>query len=215
MKPAAQALLDSFYAREDALSCTRGALTAAVEALLRCFAAGGKLLTAGNGGSAADAEHITGELLKSFRCKRPLEPAFVEEYTRRFGDDGLVQRLEGSLPAIFLGGNFAILTATLNDIGAEAAFAQQALGLCAPGDVLLCISTSGNSKPLLAAMRVAQLRGATCVLLTGRSGGAMRELADIAIQAPADATYRIQEIHVMLYHQLCAAVEAEYWGANV
>ena len=205
------AIIDTFYAREPRLACTREALTETVNALLRCFAESGKLLTAGNGGSAADAEHITGELLKSFMCPRPLDREFLENYRRIFHEDP-PKGLEGSLPAIFLGGNFPIMTATLNDIGAGTAFAQQALGLCLPGDVLLAISTSGNSELLMAAMKVAKAKGCTCVLLSGRSGGKMRDLADISILAPADETYRIQELHVMLYHLICAAVEEDIWG---
>ena len=211
MKQAALAMIDAFYARESHLACTKEALTATVEAILHCYAERGKLLTAGNGGSAADAEHITGELLKSFLRSRPLDEAFLEKYQSLFGEDP-PQGLEGSLPAVFLGGNFPIITATLNDIGAETAFAQQALGLCNPGDVLLAISTSGNSKLLMAAMKVAKAKGGTCVLLTGRSGGKLRALADMAILAPADETYRIQELHVMLYHLICAAIEEDIWG---
>ncbi|MDR2524766.1 MAG: SIS domain-containing protein [Oscillospiraceae bacterium] len=213
MNSAAKAYVADFYAREDGLADTRAALEAAVTGTLESYAKGGKLLTAGNGGSAADAEHITGELLKSFRCRRPLSAAFAAEYERLFGGEPLPAGLEGSLPAIFLGGNFAVATAIVNDLGGEALFAQQAMGLCAAGDVLLCVSTSGDAKPLLAAMRVAKAKRCTCVALTGRGGGAMRALADVCIQAPAEETYLVQEQHIKLYHTYCAAIEAHYWGS--
>jgi D-sedoheptulose 7-phosphate isomerase len=187
------------------------ALTAAIETMIATYRAGHKLVTAGSGGSAADAEHITGELLKSFRCKRPLDAAFRADYVTKFGEDAVLDKLEGSLPAINLGVNFPIFTAILNDTGAEVVFAQQALSLVNPGDVFLAISTSGNSQMLIAAAKVAKVRGAQVVLLSGESGGQLRDWADIALLAPSNETYRIQEMHIMLYHLFCAAVEKEFF----
>ncbi|MDR1465315.1 MAG: SIS domain-containing protein [Oscillospiraceae bacterium] len=212
MRAQAFALMEEFYTRNADLSATREPLTQAVQKIIDCYAAGGKVLTAGSGGSAADAEHITAELLKSFRCRRPVSADFRAAFAARFGEDPMLDRLEEGLPALTLCGNFPILTAVLNDIGHETAFAQTALSLARPGDVLIAISTSGNSQMLCNAIRVAAVRGAFCVALTGRDGGKMRALADIAVVAPAEETYRIQELHMMLYHLLCAAVEAEFFA---
>jgi D-sedoheptulose 7-phosphate isomerase len=209
---AARELVAGFFEREAWLEETRLATVQSIELLIGCFRGGGKVLTAGSGGSAADAAHITAELLKSFRRKRPLKEDFRAEYLRRFGADDTLAGLEDGLPAICLCGNAAIMTAVLNDIGRETAFAQPLLSLCRPGDVFLAISTSGNSPLLLPAMRVALAKGAQCLVLTGGSGGRMKPLADTAIVAPAQETYRIQEIHEMLYHLICAAVEAEFYG---
>ncbi|MCL2300634.1 MAG: SIS domain-containing protein, partial [Firmicutes bacterium] len=120
--------------------------------------------------------------------------------------------LEAGLPAVCLTGNAAILTAVMNDIGGDYAFAQTALGLANPGDVLIAISTSGNSRLLIPAIKVARARGALCVGLLGKGGGKMKDLVDIAIVAPADETYLIQELHIQIYHLICAAVEEEFFG---
>ncbi|MDR2754016.1 MAG: SIS domain-containing protein [Oscillospiraceae bacterium] len=211
MQPNAQARLHDFFAAHPALAATQAPLTQAVEAIIASYRQGGKVLAAGCGGSMSDAEHITGELLKSFRCKRPLPPAFVQKYEALFGE--APPPLEASLPAVCLTGNAAILTAVMNDIGGDYAFAQNALGLCNPGDVLIAISTSGNSRLLLPAVKVARAKGAVTVLLTGGTGGKLKPLCDIAIVAPAAETYLVQEQHILLYHLICAAVEEAFFFA--
>ena len=210
MRPNTQAYVDAFFAAHPNLACVRKSTTAAIEALIACYGGGGKVLAAGCGGSMADAEHITGELLKSFRLKRPLHPEFVSSYTALWGEPP--PPLEAGLPAVCLTGNAAILTAVMNDIGGDYAFAQTALGLANPGDVLIAISTSGNSRLLIPAIKVARARGALCVGLLGKGGGKMKDLVDIAIVAPADETYLIQELHIQIYHLICAAVEEEFFG---
>jgi len=210
MRSNTQAYIDAFFASHDNLLCVRESVTAAIEAVIACYAAGGKVLAAGCGGSMADAEHITGELLKSFRLKRPLSPAFTGAYQALWGE--APPALDASLPALCLTGNAAILTAVMNDIGGDYAFAQTALGLADPGDVLLAISTSGNSRLLIPAIKVARAKGALCVGLLGKGGGQMKGLVDIAIVAPADETYLVQELHIQIYHLLCAAVEEEFFG---
>jgi len=208
MRPNTQAYIDAFFSSHPNLSCTRESTTQAIEALVACYKNNGKVLTAGCGGSMADAEHITGELLKAFKRLRPLNPEFVAQYQALWGE--APPPLEASLPAVCLTGNAAIMTAVMNDLGGDCAFAQIALGLANPGDVLIAISTSGNSRLLVPAVKVAKAKGALCVALTGRDGGAMKDLADICIIAPAQETYLIQEIHIQLYHLVCAAAEEEF-----
>ena len=209
MHPATQIYIDAFFASHPNLACVKESTRAAIQAIIACYNNNGKVLAAGCGGSMADAEHITGELLKSFRLKRPLSPAFTEAYAALWGEAPPL--LDSSLPALCLTGNAAIMTAVMNDIGGDFAFAQTALGLANPGDVLIAISTSGNSRLLIPAIKVARAKGALCVALLGRNGGAMKALADIPIVAPANETYLIQELHIQLYHLICAAVEEEFF----
>ena len=210
MRQATLKSIDAFFAAHPNLACVKESTAAAIEAVIACYAGNGKVLTAGCGGSMADAEHITGELLKAFKLPRPLSQDFIENYTSLWGESP--PPLEASLPAVCLTGNAAIMTAVMNDIGGDYAFAQTALGLASPGDVLIAISTSGNSRLLIPAIKAARAKGALCVALLGRDGGAMKDLADIAIVAPAEETYLIQELHVQLYHLICAAVEEEFFG---
>ena len=210
MRPNTKAFTDAFFAANPSLACVKKSTIACIEAIITGYQAGGKVLTAGCGGSMADAEHITGELLKSFRRKRPLDPAFIAKYEALWGEAS--PPLEASLPALCLTGNAAIMTAVMNDLGGDYAFAQTALGLANPGDVFIAISTSGNSRLLIPAIKVARAKGAITVLLSGRDGGKMKALSDIAILAPADETYLIQELHVQIYHLICAAVEEEFFG---
>jgi len=210
MRPTTQTYIDAFFASHPSLACVKESTATAIGAIIACYNNQGKVLTAGCGGSMADAEHITGELLKSFRLKRPLSREFTEAYQALWGEEP--PPLDASLPALCLTGNAAIMTAVMNDIGGDFAFAQTALGLANPGDVLIAISTSGNSRLLIPAIKVARAKGALCVALLGRDGGAMKDLADIPIVAPANETYLIQELHIQLYHLICAAVEEEFYA---
>ena len=180
-----------------------------VELLAGSFRNGGKLLICGNGGSSADADHIVGELMKSFRIRRPLDAQMKEALS---GSPQLAQMLEGALPAINLSAHTSLLTAQINDVGAEVIFAQQVVGYGRPGDVLLGISTSGRSRNILYAGEAAKARGMKTVGLTGRDGGRMKECFDLLLRAPADSTEDIQDMHSTLYHVLCAALENEFWG---
>lgn len=174
------------------------------------FRAGGKLLVCGNGGSCADADHIVGELVKSFRIQRPLDTHARQILTGHEGD--LADKLQGGLPAIDLGAQTALMTAMLNDVGAEYIFAQEVMAYGRPGDVLLGISTSGNSKNILYAGAAAKAKGVKTLALTGRRGGKMKERFDLTLCAPAEITEDIQDIHSTLYHILCAALECQFWG---
>lgn len=196
-------ILDELYERYPQLKACEGAISKAYEILLTCCRAGGTVLTCGNGGSAADAEHIVGELMKKFRRHR----AIPAELAAKLPPE-LAAKLEGALPAVSLVSMSGILTAFANDVAWETAFAQQVLGLGRAGDVLIALSTSGNSVNCVNAARVAQAKGLKVVSLTGAGGGRLGELADVAIAVPETETYKIQELHLPVYHALCAAVEA-------
>lgn len=171
----------------------------AVYTIVDAFKRGKKLLVCGNGGSASDSEHICGELLKSFKKKRPLDLELPEE----------LKCLEGSLPAISLVSNSAVLTAITNDIGGDYIFAQQVVGFGNAGDVLFAISTSGNSIDVIHAVQIAKLKGMKTIGLSGKNGGKLLELCDICIVVPEDETYKIQEQHLPIYHEICLRIEEE------
>lgn len=199
--------LDTLLENHPALAVCRGHILAAFELLRDGYAAGGKLLLCGNGGSASDADHIAGELLKGFRSRRRVDGPLRDALGDAFAD-----KLQGALPAIPLGNFTALNTAYLNDVDGEYAYAQLVLGLGKPGDVLLGISTSGNAKNVGHALRAARALGLRTLGLTGESGGAMRDLCDVCIHAPATETFRIQEFHLPVYHCLCLMLEEEFFG---
>ncbi len=179
--------------------------------LVAAYRGGGKLLVCGNGGSSADADHIVGELMKAFRIRRPLDEKLSRELSAN-GASQLAEMLEGSLPAINLSAHTALVTAQSNDVGADYIYAQQVIGYGRPGDVLLGISTSGNSRNILYAGEAARAKGMKTVAMTGRDGGKMKENFDILLCAPEDNTEDIQDVHSTLYHILCAVLENEFWG---
>ena len=162
---------------------------------------GGKLLVCGNGGSAADSDHIVGELMKGFYKQRRLPAA--EKI--RFGEQG--EKLQGALPAIALSQHSALSTAFLNDVDPEMVFAQQVYGYGVEDDVFLGLSTSGNSVNVISAAKVAAAKGMKVIAMTGKDGGAMRELSDVCLVVPAQMTADIQEFHLPIYHALCAMLE--------
>ena len=221
MKESTYAAVDTLIERYPALAVCAADVRAAVETLVDSWRAGGKLIVCGNGGSASDAEHIVGELMKGFLLPRRLGEDLLEKLhavcdaTDPKTVDYLMQNLQGALPAISLPSQLAISTAFSNDQAPDLTFAQQVLGLGKPEDVLLGITTSGNSKNVLYAFRIAKALGMKTIALTGASGGkcVTGGYADITIKAPADETYMIQEYHLPIYHALCIAVEEEFFGA--
>ena len=197
----AEYYLNRLLERYPALCDLKDIINGACRILEVSFASGGKLLVCGNGGSAADADHIVGELMKGFYKKRSLpaeEASKLGEYARY---------LQGALPAIALTQHAALSTAFLNDVNPEMGFAQQVYGYGRGGDVLLGISTSGNSKNVCNAVRVAMNLGIKTIGLTGRKGGRLSEISDVCIGVPADITADIQELHLPIYHTLCAMLE--------
>lgn len=181
----------------------------ALDVLADSFRYGGKLLLCGNGGSASDCDHIVGELMKSFLRPRPLSSALRDALITEAGkeDSLLADSLQGGLPAISLTGHPALALAIANDVRADIVFAQQVLALGRPGDVVLGLSTSGNARNVINAFHTARALGLRTVLLTGCSGGKLAPLADVAIRVPATTVVEIQELHLPVYHALCAALE--------
>jgi phosphoheptose isomerase len=186
---------------------------AAYDKLKATFDAGGKLLICGNGGSASDSEHIVGEMMKGFMLKRPIPSGVREKLYTLYGQEGemLSDGLQGALPALSLVSQTAFLTAYANDVSAEMAFAQQVYGYGKPGDVLLGLTTSGNSANVLRAVQVARAIGMTTIGLTGGNGGKLRVLCDVSICVPHDLTPDIQERHLPIYHALCMMLEEAFF----
>ncbi len=213
MKATTKQALDELIFRHPALESCREDIFAAAKTLLDCFSAGGKLITCGNGGSAADAEHIVGELMKGFLKKRPLSEKLQGKLKDAFPEDAdyLSRNLQSPLSALSLVNQVALGTAFANDQAADLVFAQQVLGIGRENDVLLAISTSGNSKNVIYAVKTARVLGLRTIALTGRSGGKLKGLADITIAVPEDETYKIQEFHLPVYHALCIAAEEEFF----
>ncbi len=212
MKESTGQALDLLFHRYPVLEPCRGDITAAAEALIDCYRKGGKLMVCGNGGSAADAEHIVGELMKGFLKKRPLPESLCARMKEAFPADAeyLCGNLQGALPALSLVNSVGLGTAFANDQAPDLVFAQQVLGLGRENDLLLAISTSGNSANVLYAVKTARVLGLKTVALTGRSGGRLKPLADITVAVPETETYCIQELHLPVYHALCIAAEQEF-----
>jgi len=202
--------LDTLQERYPALTPAIPTLRSAADVLLASFQRGGKLLLAGNGGSAADCQHIAGELLKGFHLPRPLSPMDRAALATQFGTAGaeLAAQLQRGLPAIALPALLALTTAMANDVHPDLVYAQGVMALGEPGDVLLAISTSGMARNVLAAARVARWKGLTVIALTGHSGGELAGCSDIVILAPGATTAEIQEFHLPIYHALCSVIEA-------
>jgi D-sedoheptulose 7-phosphate isomerase len=199
--------------RYPSLSVCEKDIRGAYSILEASYAHGGKLLIAGNGGSCADSDHICGELLKSFIKKRTPEQSFLNELAKIDPDTGayLADKLQGALPAISLCNQTALMTASLNDVDGNVMFAQQVNGYGVKGDVFLGISTSGNSKNVIYAMVVARAKGLKTIALSGKTGGKVVKLADVSIIVPQNETFKIQELHLPVYHALCLQLEERFF----
>ncbi len=206
--------LDGLLTRHPELKPIQEDIVAAYRLIEEAYSRGGKLLIAGNGGSAADAEHIAGELMKRFRSPRPVSPTFAEKLISVDAERGakLAKNLERSLTAIPLVAHEALTTAYINDVDGLGVFAQQLFGYGRAGDVFLGISTSGNSENILNAAVAAKAMDIRIVGLTGASGGKLAELADVTVCAPAEETYLIQELHLPIYHCWCMMLEERFFG---
>lgn len=206
--------VDLLMRRYPALSPIREAFIAAYLLMQESFERDGKLLVAGNGGSAADSEHIVGELMKRFKIPRPITPELSEKLKAVDPARGaeLTRSLERALMAIPLVAHEALSTAFMNDETAVDVYAQQLLGYGRPGDVFLGISTSGNSENVLRCIVVAKALGVKVIGLTGASGGKMADVCDVIVKAPERETYMIQEYHLPIYHSWCLMLEDYFFG---
>lgn len=206
MTPEAQ--LERLVRRYPQLAPLRDKVQEAYGLLEAGFAAGGKLLVCGNGGSAADADHIVGELMKGFYLRRPLP----QEERQALGEVG--EKLQRALPALALSQHPGLSTAFLNDVDPYLVFAQQVYGYGRPGDCFLGLSTSGNSRNVCEAARVAKARGLHTIAMTGAGGGKLRELCDVCLNVPETVTADIQELHLPVYHTLCAMLEMRFFASD-
>jgi D-sedoheptulose 7-phosphate isomerase len=185
----------------------------AIQILSDCFSAKGKLLVCGNGGSAADSEHIVGELMKGYMSKRPLPETIRKKFLTANNQQELylADHLQGALPAISLVSQSSLISAFANDVSADLVFAQQVYGFGQPGDVLLGISTSGNAKNVNYALQTARAIGMKTIGLGGPDGGKMKDYSDVIILVPGESTPAIQERHLPVYHTICAVLEQEFF----
>ncbi len=207
--------MNHLFERYPDLEVCRPDLELAYDMLGTCYRSGGKLLVCGNGGSAADTEHIVGELMKGYMLKRPLPPEArrkLAAVTSPVDATYLADHLQGALPAISLVSQSALITAFANDIDPEMIFAQQVYGYGRPGDVLWAISTSGNAKNILNAVQVARAMGLKTLGMTGPDGGMLKDFCDVTIRAPGGSTPDVQERHLPIYHTLCVLLEMDFFA---
>lgn len=195
--------------RHHSLEKSRTSIEQAAELLIKTAEKEGKLLICGNGGSSADADHIVGELMKGFILPRPLTDEQKRVLEIAGGELGIHmgERLQRGIPAISLSSQTALNTAFINDVDPSLIFAQQVIGLGKPGDLLWGLSTSGNSKNVAAAAIAAKASGLGTLAMTGKSGGRLSEICDVCIKVEGIETYKIQELHLPVYHTLCLIIE--------
>jgi D-sedoheptulose 7-phosphate isomerase len=211
--------LQTLYRKYPDLTAISSDIDQAAQLLVASYRAGGKVLICGNGGSAADAEHLVGELMKSYISPRPIPESLRKTLAGANPEYGpyLADHLQGALPAISLVSQVGLLTAIANDIAADMIFAQQVYGYGRPGDLLIAISTSGNSRSVLRAAEVARALNMAVLGFSNRTGGALAPLCTVCVRAPADLTADAQERHLAIYHALCAMIEQAMFapGAGV
>ncbi len=204
-----------------ALAVCQDDIEAARDLLIHTYEHGGRLLLCGNGGSCADCDHITGELLKGFLSHRPLSEtdcmALADALPEGESDPDLyllAGQLQGGLPAISLPSQTALVSAFANDVDPTLVYAQLVWAQGKTGDLLFCLSTSGNSRNVVLAAKAARAKGMFTLALTGEVDSELSHLCDVTVKAPAPDTYRVQEYHLPIYHYLCAAVEKHFFGAD-
>jgi D-sedoheptulose 7-phosphate isomerase len=207
-------ILDELLNRYTKLSFLEKNILEASESIIKTFNNGGKVLVCGNGGSCSDADHIVGELMKSFEGMRPLNSDLQQKLSELSPERGkmLAEKLQQGLPAISLTVHQSLITAIANDIHGDVIYAQQVVGWGNPGDILIGLSTSGNSKNVIDAMIVAKAKGMITIGMTGETGGKMKDCCDILINVPETRTAYVQELHLPVYHAICMMVEKEIFG---
>lgn len=206
-------MIEKLTTRYPVLESVKEDIRKAFEILEESYENGGKLLVAGNGGSAADSEHIVGELMKGFVKMRPVSEEFSRALCEADSERGpvLAAKLQGGLPAIALTSHAALSSAFANDVDPNLIYAQQVNGYGKPGDVYLGISTSGNAQNVMYGAVTAKAKGMKVIGLTGKSGGTLAKIADAAIIVPEQETYKIQELHLPIYHTLCLMLEERFY----
>lgn len=212
--------IDKLLLQYKELEACKDDILAAYSILVSAYKNNGKVLLAGNGGSAADCEHINGELMKGFMKKRPvgeetrcniINAVKVSGYRDEYAEY-ISSNLQGTLPSISLVSHSALVSAFSNDVAADMIFAQQIFGYGEKNDVFIGLSTSGNSKNIIYGAITAKAKGMKVIAMTGRSGGELKNIADVTIKVPSDITPRIQEYHLPVYHMLCEALEEEFFN---
>lgn len=193
------------------LQCKKN-ITEAIKILEKCICNGNKIFVCGNGGSASDADHIVGELMKSFILPRPIDKNIKIELEKMEGGKELAKNLQGTIPCINLTQHNALSTAFNNDVNPQLSFAQQLYGYGEKNDVLIGISTSGNSENVVYAAKVAKAKKIHVIGLTGKRDSKLTKISDITIQVPEEETYKIQELHLPIYHCICLELEKKFWG---
>ena len=203
--------IEELLIRYPALSVCRGDLEQALAFMLDTYRKGGKLLACGNGGSAADSSHIVGELMKGFLLKRPMTDGEAKRFEDALGKEDsapFIAKLQRGIPAIALDTASALITAYANDVDADLIYAQQVFGYARPGDLFLGISTSGNSRNVVNAAKTAKALGIPSIALTGARESALSSICTCTIRVPETETFKVQELHLPVYHALCAEIEA-------
>lgn len=206
--------LDKLCERYPALSGLKNTIAEVSGMIINCYTRGKKLLICGNGGSSTDADHFAAELMKSFESVRPLDESLKVRFLEISGARGrfLGEKLEHALPAISLPSNTALITAISNDIDPSLIFAQQVIGYGEEGDVLIGISTSGNSQNIVDACITAKSLNLNVIGITGRTGGKMKRYCDLLVNVPETMTARVQELHLPVLHEICLIVENHFYG---
>ena len=208
---------EELFQRYPALRVCEAEIDRALSLMTEVYENGGKLLICGNGGSCADAQHIVGELMKGFLLKRPMTAAQKQAFADALGEEeaeAFASRLQRGLPAIALDGASALFTAYANDADADYVYAQAVFGYGKPEDLLIGISTSGNSKNVVLAMKAAKALGIRGIALTGEKESKLSALADVTVRVPETETFKVQELHLPVYHYLCAALEEIFFGED-
>ncbi len=200
-------IYEQLFERYPVLECCKDEIYASYKLMRECYCSGGKVLACGNGGSAADADHIVGELMKGFLLKRKIDAPAAN------GDDEILSHLQGGLPAVSLCAHSALLTAFANDLEFDYAYAQQVYGLGKRGDVLIALSTSGNSASIVNAVRAAGAKDIISIGITGSKESRLSENCTVCIKLPETETFMIQELTLPVYHCLCAMLEADFFDA--
>lgn len=200
--------------RKPELAVCRADIERATDLLYNCYLNKGTILICGNGGSASDAEHISGELLKGFLMRRTPDDATIEKIGDALGSHEMAAKLQGGIPAIPLISLTSVLSAFANDVDPELVFGQLVYAFARENDAFIGLSTSGNSKNVVAAAQIAKAIGIPAIAMTGESGGKLRDVCDVTIKVPARETYQVQEYHLPVYHAICAELEERIFGTK-